>query len=335
MSGPQRPPVLADVAERAGVSAMTVSRVLNGTANVAEATRTRVEQAVADLGYRANTAARTLAGGRSRTLGVVGVETPYYGPSSVVFAIEAAARASGHAVSLVSLQRTDAAEMRAALDRLRLAHADGVVVLAPISAAVDAVADLPPDVPHVIASADPTAGLATVAIDQAAGARLATRHLLDLGHRTVHHVRGPRSWIDAGARASAWRRELRDAGRPVGHCVTGDWSPHSGYEAGRRLAADPDVTAVFAANDQMALGVLRALHEAGRKVPDDVSVVGFDDTPESAYYEPPLTTVRQDLREVGRRSVELVLAIIAGDAAEQHASVAPELVVRGSTAPPP
>src|SRR4051794_5111638 len=314
---------------------MTVSRVLNGTANVAEATRARVEQAVADLGYRANTAARTLAGGRSRTLGVVGVETPYYGPSSVVFAIEAAARESGHAVSLVSLQRTDAAEMKAALERLRLAHADGVIVLAPINAAVDAVAALPDDVPHVIASADPTAGLATVAIDQEEGARMATRHLLDLGHRTVHHVRGPRGWIDAGARAAAWRRELQAANRPIGQCISGDWSPRSGYEAARWLAGDPDVTAVFAANDQMALGVLRALHEAGRAVPDEVSVVGFDDTPESAYYSPPLTTVRQDLREVGYRCVELVLGIIAGDAAEQHVSVPPELIVRRTTAAPP
>jgi DNA-binding LacI/PurR family transcriptional regulator len=334
MSGPGRAPVLADVAERAGVSAMTVSRVLNGYPGVADATRARVEQAVAELGYRANTAARTLAGGRSRTLGVVGVETPYYGPSNVVFAIEAAAREAGHSVSLVTLKRTDVAEMRAALDRLRLAHADGVIVLAPINAAVDAVATLHADVPHVIASADPTAGLATVAIDQEAGARLATRHLLDLGHRTVHHVRGPRSWIDAGARAAAWRRELRESGRPMGHCITGDWSPHAGYEAGRRLAADPDVTAVFAANDQMALGVLRALHEAGRAVPGEVSVVGFDDTPESAYYTPPLTTVRQDLREVGRRCVELVLGIIAGDETERHVAVAPDLVVRSTTAAP-
>ena len=135
--------------------------------------------------------------------------------------------------------------------------------------------------------------------------------------------------------AAAWRRELQAARRPIGQCISGDWSPRSGYEAARRLAGDPDVTAVFAANDQMALGVLRALHEAGRAVPDEVSVVGFDDTPESAYYSPPLTTVRQDLREVGYRCVELVLGIIAGDASEQHVSVPPELVVRATTAPPP
>ena len=335
MRARKRPPVIADVAERAGVSAMTVSRVLNGFPGVADGTRTRVEQAVADLGYRANVAARTLAGGRSRTLGVVGVETPYYGPSHTLFAIEAAAHTAGQAVHLVTLERTDPEEMRASLERLRDSHIDGVIVLAPIRAAVDAVIAVHPEVPHVIVSADPSAGRATVAIDQETGARLATRHLLELGHTTVHHVRGPRNWIDASARAAGWRRELQERGRPLGRSLNGDWSPRAGYEAGRRLAAADDVTAVFAANDQMALGVLLAMHEAGRAVPDEVSVIGFDDTPESGYYTPPLTTVRQDLREVGRRAVELVLSIVAGEALEQHLAVPPELVVRRTTAAPP
>ena len=329
----QDTPVLADVAKAAGVSAMTVSRVLNGFPGVADETRERVERAVANLGYRANAAARTLAGGRSHTLGVVAVETPFFGPANTLFAIEAAARDAGLAVQYTTLQRSSPEEMRAALERLLDAHAEGIIVLAPIRAAVNAVAAVHAELPHVIASGGPTAGLATVSIDQEAGARLATRHLLDAGHATVHHIRGPRTWIDASARATGWRRELRAQGRPVGTCLAGDWSPRSGYEAGRQLAADPAVTAVFAANDQMALGVLLAMHDAGRHVPDDVSVVGFDDMPESAYFTPPLTTIRQDLGAVGRRSVELLLALIAGDASGPHVTVAPELVIRNSTAP--
>ncbi len=197
-------PVIADVAQRAGVSAMTVSRVLNGVPGVADATRLRVEQAVADLGYRANTAARALAGGRSRILGVLAVETPYFGPSSTLFAIEAAARSAGHSVHFVTLARPGVAELRGALEELRDSHIDGVIVLAPVKAAVEAVASVHAELPHVIASADPTAGLATVGIDQEEGARLATRHLLELGHETVHHVRGPRDWIDASARRRPW-----------------------------------------------------------------------------------------------------------------------------------
>ena len=331
----RRTPVISDVAERAGVSAMTVSRVLNGFPGVADGTRTRVEQAVAELGYRANSAARTLASGRSRVLGVVGVETPHYGPSGTLFAIEAAARAAGHSVHFVTMRHADAGEMRASLDELRDSHIDGVIVLAPVRAAIEAVAGLEADVPHVIASADPTAGLATVGIDQEEGARLATRHLLDLGHETVHHVRGPKSWIDANARAAGWRKELRAQGRHAGTTLTGDWSPSSGYEAGRRLAADPGVTAVFVANDQMALGLLRCLNEQGRSVPADVSVIGFDDIPEAEFFSPPLTTVRQDFAEMGRRGVALLLEEIgAPQRSGTRVTVPATLVERSSTAPP-
>ena len=326
------PVLMADVAKRARVSVMTVSRVLNGFPGVADPTRRRVEAAVAELGYRANTAARVLAGGRSRTLGVVAVESEQFGPSHMLFGIEAAARAAGHLLTFVSLRHQDGADMRSALEHLRTAHVDGVVVVAPVRPVVEAVRTLEDDLPLVVVGGDPSIAAATVTIDQREGARLATGHLLDLGHRTVHHVSGPRAWIDASARRRGWNEELRSRGVAPGVCLVGDWSARSGYAAGRRLAEDCNMTAVFAANDQMALGVIRALHEQGRKVPDDASVVGFDDTPESAFFIPSLTTIRQDFEEVGRRCVELLRSLLDGGPGA-HVVVPARLITRNSEAP--
>ncbi|HEY5700397.1 MAG TPA: LacI family DNA-binding transcriptional regulator [Acidimicrobiales bacterium] len=331
---PARRPVMADVAGRAGVSVMTVSRVLNGFPGVAEDTRQRVEEAVAALGYRANPAARVLAGGRSRTLGVIAVETQQFGPSHMLYGIEAAARGAGHVLSFVTMA-PGADEIGATLDHLRAAHVEGVIVIAPVRPVIDAVADLDADLPLVVVGGDPSVRTSTVTIDQEAGARMATAHLLGLGHRTVHHVSGPADWIDATDRQRAWAETLEAHGAPPGRFVEGDWTAQGGYAAGTQLAQDPTVTAVFAANDQTALGILRALHEHGRSVPDDVSVVGYDDIPEAAYLVPPLTTVRQDLGEVGRRGVELLLALVDGGPAQRHVMVAPELIVRASSAPPP
>jgi DNA-binding LacI/PurR family transcriptional regulator len=325
---------MADVAGRAGVSVMTVSRVLNGFPGVAEDTRQRVEEAVAALGYRANPAARVLAGGRSRTLGVIAVETQQFGPSHMLYGIEAAARGAGHVLSFVTMA-PGADEIGATLDHLRAAHVEGVIVIAPVRPVIDAVADLDAELALVVVGGDPSVRTSTVTIDQEAGARMATAHLLGLGHRTVHHVSGPADWIDATERQRAWAETLEAHGTPPGRFVEGDWTAQGGYAAGTQLAQDLTVTAVFAANDQTALGILRALHEHGRSVPDDVSVVGYDDIPEAAYLVPPLTTVRQDLGEVGRRGVELLLALVDGGPAQRHVMVAPELIVRASSAPPP
>lgn len=325
---------MEDVARRAGVSVMTVSRVLNDFPGVTEATRRRVEQAVSALDYRANTAARVLAGGRSRTLGVIAIETEQFGPSHILFGIEAAARVAGHRLTFVTLGG-NGRDSAPTLDHLRAAHVEGVIVVAPIRRVVDAVSAVAHDVPLVVVGGDPSSDVATVTVDQHEGARFATRHLLDLGHRTVHHVRGPRDWIDAAARMRGWADTLRSYPAPRATSLIGDWSARGGYAAGARLARDTELTAVFAANDQMALGVIRALRERGRRVPEDVSVVGFDDTPESAYFVPSLTTVRQDFAEVGRRSVELVLSLAEGDAAQRHIVVPAGLVVRESSAPVP
>lgn len=325
---------MADVARRAGVSVMTVSRVLNGYPGVTVETRRRVERAMTALDYRANTAARVLAGGRSRTLGVIAVETEQFGPSHTLFGIEAAAREAGHRVTFVTADRSGG-DMTSTLEHLRTSHTEGVIVVAPVRQVVDAVTGVDPGVPLVVVGGDPEMDVATVTIDQQMGARLATQHLIELGHPTVHHVRGPKDWIDADARVGGWSDALRSSRAPRRREIVGDWGARSGYAAGERLAREGGVTAVFAANDQMALGIVRALHDGGRAVPADVSVVGFDDTPESAYFIPALTTIRQNLGEVGRRSVQLMLSIIDDSVAERHVVVAAELVRRESTAPPP
>ncbi|MEV0595180.1 LacI family DNA-binding transcriptional regulator [Nonomuraea cavernae] len=334
--GPRsRPAVLGDVAALAGVSAMTVSRVLNAPDRVRAETRERVLAAVRELDYWPNSAARRLVTGRSGVLGVVSIDTTLYGPATTLYRIEQAARLSGYSVSIASLSTLHRSSIQEAVHRLGSQSVDGVVIVAPHESAADGLLHLPPGLPVVAVDAGYDSPVPVAMVDQRAGAARATRHLLSLGHETVWHLGGPVDWIDASGRIEGWRGVLEAAGRPVPDPLRGDWSPRSGYELGRRLAEDPSVTAIFAGNDQMALGVLRALREAGRRVPEDVSVVGFDDMPESAYYCPPLTTVRQDFREVGRHAFHLLLDQMAGEPGESRRLVEPDLVVRESTGAAP
>jgi DNA-binding LacI/PurR family transcriptional regulator len=330
--------VMSDVAALAGVSHQTVSRVVNGHPNVAPLTRQRVERAIEQLGYRPNYAARALVTGSSRTLGLVTVHVNQYGPAQTLIGLEKAAREAGYSLSVSILDDATATAMRQAVDRLVSHRVDAVVALTTYDDAAEAVRVLETPVPLIAVQAGGGDGRQAVGVDQEAGARLATGHLLSLGHRTVHHVTGPPDSQEARARITGWRAALEAAGAPVPELVWGDWTPPSGHAAGRAFAArirdGEDVTAVFLANDQMALGLLSALHEEGLSVPGDVSVVGFDDLPESPYFTPPLTTVRQDFAELGRRGVQLVLARLAHQAFSPE-PVAPVLVVRSSTGPGP
>jgi DNA-binding LacI/PurR family transcriptional regulator len=313
-----------DVARLAGVSHQTVSRVVNGSEHVRAATRERVLAAMQQLDYRPNPVARALVTGRSRTLGVVTFDTALYGPASTLLAIERAAHAAGYFVSIVSLEAYEREALQGAVERLRTLSVDGVLMITPL----DVRLELPAGLPVVAVAAATDDALALAAVNQHEGARLATEHLLGLGHATVHHVAGPAGWIEAAQRVEGWRAALASAGREAPALLRGDWSPRSGYEAGRTLP--PAATAVFVANDQMALGLLRALAERGRDVPGDVSVVGFDDVPEAAFFSPPLTTVRQDFNELGRRALALLLDELDGRPAGR-AVVPATLVVREST----
>ncbi|MER5639121.1 LacI family DNA-binding transcriptional regulator [Kitasatospora sp. NPDC002227] len=329
-----RQPVMADVAKLAGVSHQTVSRVLNDAPHVRPDTRERVLAAIRELDYRPNSAARALVTRRSQTLGVVSFESTLYGPASMLDGIERAARNAGYFVSVASLRGLDSRSLQEAVDRLRDQGVEGVVVIAPQTSAVSAVGKVSSSVPLVAVGSGTRASIPMVSVDNRSGAEAATRHLLDLGHRTVHHLAGPPGWLESQDRREGWQRTLRAAHAWVQPVEIGDWTARSGYEAGQRIARLPDVTAVFCANDHMALGLLRALHEAGRSVPGDISVVGFDDIPEAAYFIPPLTTVRQDFGELGRRALELLVAELGGSASPvTQVQIAPELVLRRSAAP--
>jgi DNA-binding LacI/PurR family transcriptional regulator len=327
---------MADVAKLAGVSHQTVSRVLNGAPHVRPDTRDRVLAAIRELDYRPNSAARALVTRRSQTLGVVSFASTLYGPASMLDGLEQAARSAGYFVSVASLRSLDSRSLQEAVDRLRDQGVEGVVVIAPQVSAVSAVAKLSSAVPVVAVGAGTRSRVPTVSVDNLAGAAAATRHLLDLGHRAVHHVAGPAGWLESQDREDGWRRTLEQAGVEAPKVHSGDWSSRAGYEAGMRIAGDRGVTAVFCANDHMALGMLRALHEAGRSVPGDISVIGFDDIPESAYLIPPLTTVRQDFAELGRRALELLVDELAGAGhLRDRVLISPEMVLRRSAGPAP
>jgi DNA-binding LacI/PurR family transcriptional regulator len=326
---------MSDVAKLAGVSHQTVSRVLHDSPNVRGETRERVLAAIRQLDYRPNSMARALATGRSKTLGVVASDTTQYGPASTVLGIEQAAHEAGYAVSVSSVRSLNRSTVRDAIQLLRDQGVDGVAVIAPHRAGVDALRHLSPDFPVVAVESGQNSTIAAAAVDQRAGAMAATRHLLNLGHKTVWHLAGPNDWQEADERIKGWKSALEAARAPVPALLRGDWTPRAGYELGEGLLKIKDLTAIFVANDQMALGLLRRLHETGREVPRHISIVGFDDIPEAAYFTPPLTTVRQDFAELGRRCLHILLARIEGDQEPTRVVVPPELVVRESTGTAP
>ena len=326
-----------DVARVAGVSHQTVSRVLNDHPSVRPETRQRVRAAIAQLGYRRNPIARALVTRRTHTIGLLAPSSHLFGPTSIVIAVEQAARSHGWYVSLASLSEFDPSSVTTAIDHFLGQQVDGLLVVAPVLGALQASLSVSVEVPMVIVATDatPTRQFEVVSIDQEEGARRAVRHLLDLGHRRIAHLAGPADWLDAAARRRGWQGELGAADLEVAPDLVGDWSAASGYRVGQHLAAAADrPTAVFASNDLMAIGLIRALTEAGVAVPEQVSVVGFDDIDTAGYTLPPLTTVRQDLTSLGLVGVQRLLARIGGADPADPVRQVPDLVVRSSTAPP-
>ncbi|GAA1700827.1 LacI family DNA-binding transcriptional regulator [Microbacterium sediminicola] len=318
---------MADVAALAGVSAQTVSRVVNGSARVDPATRDRVEAAMLECGYRVHRAARALRTGRSGTIGAVVSTLATVGNSLMLEAVTDAAASRGYDVAVVTL-RDGAAS---ALERLREQGVDGVVVINEASALARS-AELPVGLRLAVVDSPPDDRYSGVETDHVGGATAATAYLLDLGHATVSHLAGPATSYAASERERGWRSALDDRGVERGEPVRGSWSSASGYEAARLLIETRAIgTALFVANDQMALGALRALADAGLRVPEDVSVVGFDDVADAANYRPPLTTVRQDFHTLGEAAVAALLDETGTGG--RHVVAAP-LVERGSAAAP-
>jgi len=328
----RRGPSMRDVAVLAGVSHQTVSRVLNGHNSIKNETREKVLAAIASVNYRRNSVARTLATSRSQRIGVIVDSAGLYGPNSTLRAIEESAWEAGYAVSAITVSGNSAITTQEALDSLIAQGVDALCVIAPRITSVDTIRQSTHDLPTLLVKAEGEEQHHTLSVDQRLGAELAMQHLLDLGHTKILHIAGPQDWLDARGRAKAWRTSLTQAGLPVPEMIVGDWTADFGYQTALELADRGDFTAVFVANDQMALGLLHGFHQAGLRVPEDISIVGFDDLPESKYYLPALTTVRQDFHEVGRRSVDVLLAALQDEEAPMRTLIAPELVVRESTA---
>jgi DNA-binding LacI/PurR family transcriptional regulator len=335
----RRLPSIRDVASAAGVSHQTVSRVINGHSSVKPATRERVNQAIEELGFRRSATALALASGRTQSVTVLTANTTHHGYASVLQGVEEAARKAAHTVGISVLESADPRTVAAAVQRAGDA-AGGLIVIAYDPPGVAALSAVEPDIPMVgvveTPSQEPPRDRPWVWTDDRQAAYDATAHLLALGHRTVHYVAIPSSTRRPSARTAGWRQALKDAGAPVPEVEQGGWGPDSGHGAGIRLARDRQVTAALCGNDDLALGVMRALHEAGRRVPDEVSVVGFDDAPHSAFLVPSLTTVRLDFAGLGRAAFDLLHGVLTdATPVAPHSAAVPELVVRESTAPPP
>ncbi len=330
-----RRPSLKDVAQAAGVSYQTVSRVINDGPRVSADTRDRVLAVIAELGYRRNDAARALVTSRSRTIGVIADASPRYGPVSTLAAVERAARDAGYTALVTTMSNPDARTVIDALDGFTERGVEGIVVIAPrvpLALVTQQVAVAVPVV--MLAPGESSHDRVTVFFeDQELGARLATRHLVELGHREIAHLAGSQEWLDGQVRLRGWQAELNAAKIPALAVRYGDWSGQSAYRIGQQMVVEGLPTAIFIASDLMALGFLRALYEHDVRVPRDISVVGFDDNEFAPQVFPPLTTVRQSFAAVGSRCMEILLGRIEGLPVDTTPAV-PQLIVRDSAAAP-
>ncbi|MFJ4254573.1 LacI family DNA-binding transcriptional regulator [Microbacterium sp. NPDC090003] len=327
-------PGIRQVAEIAGVSHMTVSRVLNDHPNIKPDTRRRVLEAIEELDYRPNLVARALATQRSRRIGVLVESSVAFGPSSILRAVELAARTADYSVTQIALHDGDGTSPQEAVENLITQGVDALCVIAPRSSSVAALRRVSIGVPMLVVKADADPTFLTVSIDQHAGTSLVVDHLVALGHRDILHISGPLDWLDARARERAFHTRAKSWGireRPI---VVGDWTADFAYDFAMGLNRLPDYTAVFAANDDMAIGLIHGLHDKGFEVPTDLSVVGFDDVPLARHFLPPLTTVRQDFHALGGAVVEMLRAAIEEREIPPLTRIQTELVPRASTGPP-
>jgi DNA-binding LacI/PurR family transcriptional regulator len=327
-------PNIRQVASIAGVSHMTVSRVLNDHPNIKPDTRRRVLEAIEELDYRPNLVARALATQRSQRIGVIVESAVAFGPTSILRAVEVAAREAKYSVTPVALHEGDSLTPQDAVDSLVTQGVDAICMIAPRSSSIAALRRVAISVPILVVKADADPTFLTVSIDQQQGTVLLVDHLVALGHRDILHVSGPLDWLDARARERAFHTRARSWGireRPI---VVGDWSADFAYDFAKGLKRLPEYTAIVAANDDTAIGLIHGLHDRGFDVPGEISVTGFDDVPLAGHFLPPLTTVRQDFRALGGAVVEMLRAAIEQREIPQLTRIPTELVVRDSTTRP-
>ena len=329
-------PSIEDVARLAGVSAQTVSRVSTGSASVRPTTRDRVLTAMNQLGYSPNRAARALRSGSFGSIGIITQRLERTGEALTTAAVVRAAEAHDLSATLIHVEDPGSDGLEHAASRLTDQAVDGLVIVRVWHASRESLV-LPDGLPVAVSDSRLMGHHPSVDADQVGGSAAAVEHLLSLGHRNIHHIAGPEGSQPALVRRATWQRCLQEAGLPTPRAWEGDWSGSSGYRIGQHLLTDESVTAVYCANDEMAFGLIRALHEGGRRVPEDVSVVGFDGIDLSEFSYPPLTTVRQDFRRIGEELVRLVMEQIQSRVvrAPTHVVLPTQLLIRGTTAPPP
>src|SRR5215217_3721484 len=343
MSNKSRQVTISQVAKEAGVSSQTVSRVINNRQEITPETRQRVQEVIKRLGYQPNVLARSLIQRRSHTLGVVTSGLEYFGPSHILIGLEQGANQAGLSILLNLIHQPETRDIGSLINGLISRQVEGIIWAVPeidnnriwFRENLD---QLP--IPVIFLSTQPRENLNVVEIDNWHGSYIATQHLLERGYRKIGHIAGPLTWWAARERRRGWQDALTAAGISFTEewLVEGNWSAESGerslYEL---LARFPDLQAVFACNDQMALGLMRAARSLGKRIPDDLAVVGFDDIPESAFYHPPLTTVRQGLYELGHVAVQTFMKLRQAEHLEEANIAAhtvllqPQLVVREST----
>ncbi len=328
-----KPATMIDVAKAADVSHQTVSRVINNHPNVAPETRARVLKVIQQLNYRPNRMARSLAAKQTRTLAIIAYDMSYYGPTQMVINIERAVRSAGYDMFFANIDPDASTDMLAIANLITEWSVDGALLIAPVRDIQYShmIAQLG-GIPVVQIDAPYGAMVPSVVINQRQGSYLVTKHLIALGHRAICEIQGPKNWHGATARHQGFLRALDEHGlQPVGS-VEGNWTAVSGYDATDDLLQQSDFTAIVAANDQMALGAMSRLSQQGLRVPDDVSVTGFDDIPEAQFFSPPLTTIRQDFSALGRKGLESLIEMIEQpDVPKVQHVIDPILVIRAST----
>jgi DNA-binding LacI/PurR family transcriptional regulator len=335
-SGTTRPATIYDVARLAQVSHQTVSRYLKGHPGIKAENRQRVQDALAALNYRPNATARALATNRSRRIGAMVYDLIESGPAQFIKGAGEAAREAGYLLDIVSVGTAEGDVVVEAIELLNQPDLAGVIALTPTDRMRAALESTAFQVPLFLEteSEDSASGrTGTARTLNSQGAELLVDHLVRLGHRRILHIAGPQEWVSARNRAHAYEQAMRDRGLEPLPAIEGDWSAASGYAATQRMPLDAGVTALLVANDQMALGALWALRERQIEVPAAVSVVGFDDIPESAFFSPPLTTLRLNFDWQGRHAVRMLVAEIEGRAApDEPVTLGASVVPRASTA---
>jgi DNA-binding LacI/PurR family transcriptional regulator len=327
-------PNIYDVAKLAGVSHQTVSRVINNADYIKEDTRAKVQSAMLELGYVPNAAARALVTSKSKIVGILVSDIVYHGPAGMMHAMEKEARRGGFFAISASVDPLDGKSIAQGIEHLRRLGIEGLVVITPQSDSVQAVERLVTDIPVVFIDSPNNSKELSAELDNFSGAKRATEHLIGLGHKEIVHVSGPAGWFDSAPRVAGYEAAMKSA-KLQPKVIQGDWTVPTGYEIGQNLDLDSSkVTAIFAANDHLALGLMRALRQRGYAIPERVSIIGFDDVPEAAYYEPPLTTMRPDFAELGRVAMEMMLGHINREETLRADTLVPELIIRESTAIP-